>query len=234
MSKQIEVLGQEMTVPQSRLESEAMAQPTSAPQSRLEVLIDDMASDTAQEIAAIEELVVGAVRYKKSVIFDDLPTSGVETGDMYNIKDDFTTTEDFEEGAGIKVKAGTNIVMNDEGKWDLFALSGSSAVKFDVYQTGAEGRVEAWMADHYYIALTQVASTDKSGYSYVCYFKNDNITADHFVVINNCAYDGDLLIETRKEFVYIWTSALFPAASGSANEPLFTVVLTECNYLERT
>ena len=52
----------------------------------------------------------GGIIYKGSVLFANIPVSGMSDGDMYNIQDDFTTDSRFEEGPGIECKAGTNIV----------------------------------------------------------------------------------------------------------------------------
>lgn len=70
--------------------------------------------------AKIAAQIATAVEFKGSVAFASLPTSA-STGDMYNVTDAFTTTDSFAEGAGKKCKAGTNVVWNADGKWDLFA-----------------------------------------------------------------------------------------------------------------
>lgn len=59
-----------------------------------------------------------------SVAFASLPTLGAEyEGYVYNVTNDFTTTSDFVEGAGIDYPAGTNVVCIDVGssvyKWDV-------------------------------------------------------------------------------------------------------------------
>lgn len=72
-----------------------------------------------------------AFRPKGSSAFADLPTSGRAIGDVWNVTDDFTTTDAFVEGEGKRYPAGTNVVLvnapTGEGdattpKWD--ALSG--------------------------------------------------------------------------------------------------------------
>lgn len=63
----------------------------------------------------------GGVHYKGSILFANIPTTGMVDGDMYNIQNDFTTDSRFAEGSGINCPAGTNIVWNGS-KWDLFAL----------------------------------------------------------------------------------------------------------------
>lgn len=62
-----------------------------------------------------------------STMFSFLPSVGVDQeGKVYNIIDEFTTTEDFIEGAGNQYPAGTNIVCIDSDdagtyKWDVLA-----------------------------------------------------------------------------------------------------------------
>lgn len=63
----------------------------------------------------------GALHYRGSIAFANIPTTSLTQGDMYNITDDFTTDSRFVEGAGIKCPAGTNIAWNGS-KWDLLAV----------------------------------------------------------------------------------------------------------------
>lgn len=73
----------------------------------------------------------GGLIYKGSCLFANIPTTGLTSGDMWNIEDDFTTDSRFQEGAGIFVKAGTNIAWNGL-KWDLLA-TGGGGVPIPVY-----------------------------------------------------------------------------------------------------
>lgn len=61
-----------------------------------------------------------------SVAFEALPTlAASEEGKVYNISNEFTTTENFVEGAGKEYPVGTNVVCidvgTDEYKWDVLA-----------------------------------------------------------------------------------------------------------------
>lgn len=69
-----------------------------------------------------ERYAQGGLHYKASIPFANIPTTGMREGDMYDITDDFTTDSRFTEGAGIKVKGGTNIAWNSDNKWDILAL----------------------------------------------------------------------------------------------------------------
>lgn len=70
-----------------------------------------------------QEYAVGALHFKASVAFANIPIMGMVVGDMYNITDAFTTDSRFEEGAGIAVPAGANIAWSPNDKWDLLAVS---------------------------------------------------------------------------------------------------------------
>ncbi len=77
----------------------------------------------------IAEGLGGALVPMGTVDFENLPAAGdVSSGWMYNVSDQFTTTEDFVEGAGITVPAGSNIYRTAEGKWDVLAGSPVAAV----------------------------------------------------------------------------------------------------------
>ena len=95
------------------------------------------AVSAAASAAEAEQYAQGGLIFKGSVTFANIPTTGMKTGDMYNITDDFTTDSRFEEGAGVSVKAGTNIAWNTNSKWDLLAVSGGGVTGdfFSLYGT---------------------------------------------------------------------------------------------------
>ncbi|MBM6756690.1 hypothetical protein H6A18_09265 [Collinsella tanakaei] len=75
--------------------------------------------------SAIDAAVSSVYEPKGSVAFASLPSlaAGI-VGDVYNVTDGFTTTENFIEGAGKKYPAGTNVVCVTDGdaqKWDVLA-----------------------------------------------------------------------------------------------------------------
>lgn len=75
-----------------------------------------------------------------SVAFASLPTLGAEyEGYVYNVTDDFTTTSDFVEGAGVNYPAGTNVVCIKTGgvyKWDTLGSFVDISGKQDVLTVG--------------------------------------------------------------------------------------------------
>lgn len=71
---------------------------------------------------AIAEGFKGALRPMGTKKFADLPAASEATeGDMYNISDEFTTTADFEEGAGNVIPAGANVYLTVNNLWDIMA-----------------------------------------------------------------------------------------------------------------
>lgn len=81
---------------------------------------------TANVNSLISAAVAGAYKAKGSVAFASLPELDAATvGDVYNVTDQFSTTENFMEGTGKTYPAGTNVVCVDAGsgtkKWDVLA-----------------------------------------------------------------------------------------------------------------
>ena len=81
---------------------------------------------TSSVNSLISAAVAGAYKAKGSVAFASLPELDTATvGDVYNVTDQFSTTENFMEGTGKTYSAGTNVVCVDAGsgakKWDVLA-----------------------------------------------------------------------------------------------------------------
>lgn len=76
-----------------------------------------------------------------TVAFADLPTSGMNYGWMYNISDDFTSDERFNDGGGIYYGAGNNVIWMSDDKWDVTASSGVTGVKGDKETAYRQGNV---------------------------------------------------------------------------------------------
>ncbi|MBO7716082.1 MAG: hypothetical protein J6S85_21135, partial [Methanobrevibacter sp.] len=69
--------------------------------------------------------VIGGATFKGSILFTNLPTTGMVNGDWYDIKDAFTTDNRFEEGSGIACAAGTDVIWVDsDSKWNILTPSG--------------------------------------------------------------------------------------------------------------
>lgn len=90
----------------------------------------DSAKYYYEQARRISESFSGALRPMGTVTFANLPAlSATTSGNMYNISDQFTTTNDFKEGAGNTIPAGANVYKTEDGKWDVLAGTPVTGVK---------------------------------------------------------------------------------------------------------
>lgn len=93
-----------------------------------------------QQAKDVSEGLKGGLQPHGTVAFADLPAlADVSTGWMFNISDEFTTTDDFKEGVGNTVPAGANIYKTSDGKWDVLAgtpVTGIKGAKETSYRRG--------------------------------------------------------------------------------------------------
>lgn len=95
-----------------------------------------------QQAQAIAESFSGALRPIGTVTFENLPPlAQADSGDMYNVSNQFTTTSDFVEGAGIVVPLGSNVYKTVSGKWDVLAGSPVTGVKGNSESSYRRGNV---------------------------------------------------------------------------------------------
>lgn len=94
----------------------------------------------AKQVKEISESFSGALRPLGTINFADLPsTADANSGDMYNITDQFTTTTDFKEGAGNIIPAGSNVYLTIDRYWDVLAgtpVTGVKGAKEAYYRRG--------------------------------------------------------------------------------------------------
>lgn len=84
----------------------------------------------AEQAKEISESLSGALRPLGTINFADLPnTADSNSGDMYNIADQFTTTVDFKEGPGNVIPAGSNVYLTADRYWDVLAGTPVTGVK---------------------------------------------------------------------------------------------------------
>lgn len=113
-----------------------------------------------QQAQAIAESLSGALRPIGTVTFENLPPlAQADSGDMYNISNEFTTTSDFVEGAGIVVPLGSNVYKTTGGKWDILAGSPVTGVKGNSEATYRRGNVNITKSN---IGLGNVDNTSDS------------------------------------------------------------------------
>lgn len=90
---------------------------------KVNILVPDTYTKTETDAAikaAVDTAVTNVYKFQGSILFTALPTEGMRSGDVYNIKEPFTTTGSFVEGAGRAYPAGTNVAYTDNG-WDCMA-----------------------------------------------------------------------------------------------------------------
>lgn len=111
----------------------------------------DNANEYAKEAKAAASSITGALKPKGTIVFKDLPNlSTTDTGAMYNISDEFVSTDNFKDGGEITYPAGTNIYKTEDGMWDCLAGQlGDYLMKDDI-----DTAVEESMPD--YTASTQL------------------------------------------------------------------------------
>lgn len=93
-----------------------------------------------QQAKDVSEGLKGGLQPHGTVAFADIPAlADVSTGWMFNISDEFTTTDDFKEGAGNVIPAGANIYKTSDEKWDVLAgtpVTGIKGVNEDSFRRG--------------------------------------------------------------------------------------------------
>jgi len=93
-----------------------------------------------QQAKDVSEGLKGGLQPHGTVAFADLPAlADISTGWMFNISDEFTTTDDFKEGAGNVIPAGANVYKTSDDKWDVLAgtpVTGIKGVNEDSFRRG--------------------------------------------------------------------------------------------------
>lgn len=111
----------------------------------------DNANAYAKEAKTAASSITGALKPKGTIRFAELPAlSTIAAGDMYNISDEFISTDSFKDGGDITYPAGTNVYKTEDGMWDCLAGQlGDYLMKDDI-----DTAVEESMPD--YTASTQL------------------------------------------------------------------------------
>lgn len=127
-----------------------------------------------EQTKAISESFSGALRPMGTVTFANLPAvSSASAGDMYNISDEFVTTSDFVEGAGITEPAGSNVYKTESGKWDVLAGSPVTGVKGEKDKVFGRGNVNITCA-----SIGALPTDGDSQDNTVTFTSNDSLTGD--------------------------------------------------------
>ena len=100
----------------------------------------EVAKDYYEQVKRVSQGINGIIPMG-TVAFTDLPVSGMKNGWMYNISDDFTSDDRFNDGGGIFYGKGNNVIWTSEGKWDVTAGSGVTGIKGNKEKTYRQGNV---------------------------------------------------------------------------------------------
>ena len=108
----------------------------------------DSAKYYYEQSKAISEGFAGALRPMGTITFAQLPSlASASAGDMYNISDEFVTTNAFKEGAGATQAAGTNVYKTTDGYWDCLAGTPVTGIKGSKETVFRRGNVNLTSAD---------------------------------------------------------------------------------------
>lgn len=125
------------------------------------------------QVKNISQSLSGALKPVGTVTFEALPElSEVEAGDMYNISNQFTTTESFKEGAGKVVPAGSNVYKTSDSMWDVLAGSPVAGVKGEEEAEYRQGLIN--------ITADNIGALEKNGNAKdvtVTFTSGDSVTA---------------------------------------------------------
>jgi len=111
----------------------------------------------------VDAKVAGLLNPMGTAAFANLPTlATANVGDMYNVSDQFTTTSDFAEGAGVLCPAGSNVYKTADGKWDVLAGSPVTGIKGDGETTYRKGNVNITKENIGLGNVDNTADADKS------------------------------------------------------------------------
>ena len=133
----------------------------------------DSAKYYFNQVKDISQSLSGTLKPRGTVAYAQLPDlESADAGDMYNIEDEFVTTDLFKEGAGKTVPAGSNVYKTADSMWDILAGSPVTGVKGAKESTYRQGNVNI-TAEH----IGALATDGDAGDTTVTYTSNDSTTA---------------------------------------------------------
>lgn len=127
-----------------------------------------------EQVKDVSEGIKGGLQPRGTVAFADLPQlSDCVIGWMFNIYDEFTTTDDFKEGAGNVIPAGSNIYKTSDEKWDVLAGTPVTGIKGANEKSYRRGNVNLTAED--VGAVATGGDTEKNTVSFEEYTTLENI-----------------------------------------------------------
>lgn len=201
------------------------------------------AAAAAQSAAEAETYAQGGLAYKGSITFAQIPTSGMKSGWMYNMEEDFTTDSRFQEGEGIKVRAGTNIAWNGS-KWDVLAVGGVDADSSfsTTSQNAVQNKVITAALANGNISFGIDANGNygykKAGADTVTPFKSDPVlqaksadpSTEIVYVKPDSGYDGLSEVKVNAVSLQTKTTTVTPAANWSGQNTSAATITPDSGY----
>lgn len=133
----------------------------------------DSAKYYFNQVKDISQSLSGTLKPRGTVAYAELPAiESADAGDMYNIEDEFVTTDLFKEGEGKTVPAGSNVYKTADSMWDVLAGSPVTGVKGAKESTYKQGNVNI-TAEH----IGALATDGDAGDTTVAYTSNDSTAA---------------------------------------------------------
>ena len=119
----------------------------------------DNANAYAKEAKEAASSITGALKPKGTITFNNLPNlSATDVGAMYNISDEFVSTDSFKDGGGITYPPGTNIYKTEDNMWDCLAGQlGDYLMKNDIDTAVEESMPDYTASDQ----LTELVAGEK-------------------------------------------------------------------------
>lgn len=119
----------------------------------------DNAAAYSKEAKAAASSITGALKPKETVNFEELPDlADADSGDMYNVSNEFVSTADYKDGGGITYPAGTNVYKTEDGMWDCLAGELSDYLMKDDIDTAIEESMPDYTAS---AQLTELVAGEK-------------------------------------------------------------------------
>ena len=110
----------------------------------------DNAAAYSKEAKAAASSITGALKPKGTVSFEELPDlADADSGDMYNVSDEFVSTSDYKDGGGITYPSGTNVYKTEDGMWDCLGGQLSDYLMRDDVDSAVEESMPDYTSNSY-------------------------------------------------------------------------------------
>ena len=110
----------------------------------------DNAAAYSKEAKAAASSITGALKPKGTVSFEELPDlADADSGDMYNVSNEFVSTSNYKDGGGITYPSGTNVYKTEDGMWDCLGGQLSDYLMRDDIDAAVEESMPDYTSNSY-------------------------------------------------------------------------------------